>query len=230
MRSDPTSEPRQQCDLARLEERVRPGICAHPDIQADCCADPSELIDRDVRVSASFDPTQLRRGNAARPSDRSLRAPKDVACDAELVADPQAVGVREAAAAVDRAFPGTHREQSGARCSPATYAAENGSFDSGTIETGATDEQTFADPGTYAYLCQIHPDMKGTIDVTATAPAAAALVEPSASAPPTAVEVDAQPAADTASLGGIALAVTLVSIASALFARVLRGTVRTPSA
>jgi hypothetical protein len=49
---------------------------------------------------------------------------------------------------------------------------------------------------------------------------------PSTTAVP-APEIDAAPAADLGSLGGIALAVTLVSIASALFARALRGTVRT---
>ncbi len=118
---------------------------------------------------------------------------------------------------------------------PHTATAEDGSFDSGTLASGATFEHTFSDPGTYAYLCQIHPDMTGTIEVTATGPAPAAVVDPSTSpaataAPPAAVAaVEAEPAADTASLGGIALAVTLVSIASALFARVLRGTVRTSS-
>ena len=106
-----------------------------------------------------------------------------------------------------------------------TVTAEDGSFDSGTLENGATFEQTFADPGTYAYVCQIHPDMTGTIEVTATgpAPAAAAAVGDAAAEP-------ARPAADTATLGGIALAVTLVSIASALFARLLKGTVRKPAA
>lgn len=162
---------------------------------------------------------------------------------------PAPAEVANAVSIIDLAFepatlkvrPGTTVTWTNTGVAPHTVTAEDESFDSGTIETGATYEQTFADPGTYAYLCQIHPDMKGTIEVASTGPAAAAgVVEPSASAPPTAAvveppaptaaEVDAQPAADTASLGGVALAVTLVSIASALFARVLKGTVRNPSA
>lgn len=131
--------------------------------------------------------------------------------------------------------PGTTVTWTNSGVAPHTATAEDGSFDSGTLESGSRFEQTFADPGTYAYICQIHPDMTGTIEVTATGPAPAAVVEPSSTtapvatpAPPTIAQVDAEPAADTASLGGIALAVTLISIASALFARVLRGTVRTP--
>ncbi|HEX7347637.1 MAG TPA: cupredoxin domain-containing protein [Candidatus Limnocylindrales bacterium] len=149
----------------------------------------------------------------------------------------------DAVSIVDLAFepatltvePGTTVTWTNSGVAPHTATAEDGSFDSGTLASGATFEHTFSDPGTYAYLCQIHPDMTGTIEVTATGPAPAAVVDPSTSpaataAPPAAVAaVEAEPAADTASLGGIALAVTLVSIASALFARVLRGTVRTSS-
>ena len=147
--------------------------------------------------------------------------------------------------------PGTTVTWTNTGVAPHTATAKDSSFDSGTLESGATFEQTFTDPGRYDYLCQIHPDMTGTIEVTATGPAPAAVVDPSAStaptataapptatagapttasaASPTAAKVEAAPAADTASLGGIALAVTLVSIASALFARVLRGTVRKPT-
>ena len=119
---------------------------------------------------------------------------------------------------------------------------------------GATFEYTFKRPGTYTYLCNVHPDMTGSISVIETVAAAApvgsagrtletptvnaaAPVTPAPPAKPAAAPgeapvrgpatVDAAPAADIKSLGGIALAVLMVSIASALFARVLRGTVRT---
>jgi plastocyanin len=39
-------------------------------------------------------------------------------------------------------------------------------FDSGAIGQDATFEQTFDTPGTYAYFCQIHPTMRGTITVS----------------------------------------------------------------
>lgn len=47
-----------------------------------------------------------------------------------------------------------------------TATARDGSFDSGVIATGSTFVKTFATPGSYAYLCAIHPDMTGTVNVT----------------------------------------------------------------
>lgn len=123
---------------------------------------------------------------------------------------------------------------------PHTVSATDGSFDSGTLETGGVFEQTFASPGSYAYLCQMHPDMAGTVEVvvaTAVAPPAAppAAEQPpaAASAPPDDAPTDGlqQAAAlDTGPgpLAGIAAAVTLVSVAVALFARLLAGTARRP--
>ena len=56
---------------------------------------------------------------------------------------------------------------------PHTATAKDGSFDSGMLETGGTFEHTFTAPGTFAYLCQVHPDMTGTIEVVAAGPSAA---------------------------------------------------------
>jgi plastocyanin len=39
-------------------------------------------------------------------------------------------------------------------------------FDSGTIKGKATGSLTIAKPGTYEYICEIHPFMKGEITVT----------------------------------------------------------------
>jgi plastocyanin len=39
-------------------------------------------------------------------------------------------------------------------------------FDSGTIKGKATGSLTIAKPGTYAYICEFHPFMKGEITVT----------------------------------------------------------------
>ena len=51
-----------------------------------------------------------------------------------------------------------------------TITADDGSFDSGTINTGDTFSFTFAGPGMYPYYCQIHggpggQGMSGTIVV-----------------------------------------------------------------
>jgi plastocyanin len=47
-----------------------------------------------------------------------------------------------------------------------SIAAEDGSFQSPDIGSGERFSFTFTEPGTYAYLCGIHPTMRGTIIVT----------------------------------------------------------------
>ena len=46
-----------------------------------------------------------------------------------------------------------------------TATAEDGSFDTGDIAEGKRGNATFKAAGTFAYICEIHPDMKGTIEV-----------------------------------------------------------------
>lgn len=48
---------------------------------------------------------------------------------------------------------------------PHTATAEDGSFDTGTIEQGKLQSETFDEAGTYPYFCEIHPDMRGTVEV-----------------------------------------------------------------
>ncbi|HET8863136.1 MAG TPA: cupredoxin family copper-binding protein [Solirubrobacterales bacterium] len=50
---------------------------------------------------------------------------------------------------------------------PHTATAEDGSFDTGTLEEGKLKSETFKEAGTYAYICSIHPDMHGTVEVVA---------------------------------------------------------------
>ncbi|MCV7078772.1 cupredoxin domain-containing protein [Mycobacterium szulgai] len=49
---------------------------------------------------------------------------------------------------------------------PHTVAANDGSFHSPGMGTGASFSQTFATPGTFDYVCSIHPSMHGTVVVT----------------------------------------------------------------
>lgn len=60
---------------------------------------------------------------------------------------------------------------------PHTVTSEDGTFDSGNVNEGATFSFTFTEPGTYRYICLYHPDMVGTIVVAAPA-AATATAEP----------------------------------------------------
>jgi len=49
---------------------------------------------------------------------------------------------------------------------PHTFTAEDGTFDSGSLAAGETFEFTFDTPGEFAYFCNFHPSMTGTITVT----------------------------------------------------------------
>ena len=67
-------------------------------------------------------------------------------------------------------------------------AATDGSWKTPLLDTGASGTVTFANPGTYTYICTPHPWMLGTIVVTAAvsapAPAPTAPVDPPASVAP----------------------------------------------
>jgi plastocyanin len=47
-----------------------------------------------------------------------------------------------------------------------TVTADSGSFDSGILASGRTFSHTFSAAGAFAYHCEIHPDMRGTVTVT----------------------------------------------------------------
>jgi plastocyanin len=48
---------------------------------------------------------------------------------------------------------------------PHTATADDGSFDTGTIERDKLGSETFKEAGTYPYFCEIHPTMHGTVEV-----------------------------------------------------------------
>ena len=48
---------------------------------------------------------------------------------------------------------------------PHTATADDGSFDTGVIEKGKLGSETFKEPGTFTYFCEIHPTMHGTVEV-----------------------------------------------------------------
>jgi len=48
---------------------------------------------------------------------------------------------------------------------PHTATADDGSFDTETLEEGKLKSESFKEPGSYPYFCEIHPDMRGTVEV-----------------------------------------------------------------
>jgi plastocyanin len=59
--------------------------------------------------------------------------------------------------------PGTTLVWQNTGVAPHTVTSRAGLFDSKFIASGATYSHTFTKPGTYPYLCAIHPDMTGTV-------------------------------------------------------------------
>jgi plastocyanin len=46
-----------------------------------------------------------------------------------------------------------------------TASAEDGAFDTGTLDEGKLQAETFEQPGTYSYICEFHPYMEATVEV-----------------------------------------------------------------
>src|SRR5215203_87214 len=92
---------------------------------------------------------------------------------------------------------------------PHTTTADDGTWDSGTLQPGEDFSFTFDQPGTYTYHCSIHPDMTASVKVSgggeATSSASASMSpSASASASPTA-SASASPTATLPGTGGISL-------------------------
>ena len=70
-----------------------------------------------------------------------------------------------------------------------TTTAQNGDWDSGRLASGQQFSLTFDEPGTFSYLCTIHPSMTATVIVTAPEPAS---VAPTPTSEPTPVAVSTE--------------------------------------
>ncbi|MEX0784476.1 MAG: cupredoxin family copper-binding protein [Dehalococcoidia bacterium] len=112
---------------------------------------------------------------------------------------------------------------------PHTVTADGGAFDSGNMTTGQSFAQTFSAAGTFAYHCNVHPTMTGTVVVAAasggatTTPSSGSTPAPGATTAPPAVGTGLAPGSDgngslpLAILGG-GMAVVLGAAASAVLA------------
>jgi plastocyanin len=94
-------------------------------------------------------------GSAPAPSGDATRSEKVEIVD--FAYDPDPVTIEEGGKVI------WQNEDS----APHTATAEDGSFDTGTLEKGKLKSETFKEAGTYPYICSIHPDMTGTVEVVA---------------------------------------------------------------
>ncbi len=92
-------------------------------------------------------------GNAPAPSGEAVRAAKVRIVDFSYEPDPVTIQV------------GGKVIWQNEDSDPHTATADDGSFDTGTIEEGKIKSETFKDAGTYSYFCEIHPSMHGTVEV-----------------------------------------------------------------
>jgi plastocyanin len=174
--------------------------------------------------NAAPDPTPAQPARTPRPTPTTPTptAPPSVAPGQPAAPAPVTVDV----AMVDLAFePPTIEAVAGSTirwtnegAAPHTATAENGSFDSGIVPSGGTFEVTLDSPGTFAYVCQLHPGMAGSIVVAAGAGTAAGA---GGSGP--AVTAPARASFDLTRLG---IVILLVGGAMALFGKIVRSVVR----
>ena len=115
------------------------------------CGGDGDSTSTDERTDAAT--TSEPSGNAAAPSGEAVRAAKVKIVD--FTYDPDPVTVQAGGKVI------WQNEDA----APHTATAEDGSFDTGTIEQGKLKSETFKQAGTYAYICEIHPQMHGTVEV-----------------------------------------------------------------
>jgi len=92
-------------------------------------------------------------GSAPAPSGDAARSEKVEIVD--FAYDPDPVTVEEGGKVI------WQNEDS----APHTATADDGSFDTGILEEGKLKSETFKEAGTYTYICSVHPEMHGTVEV-----------------------------------------------------------------
>ncbi|MCV7131624.1 cupredoxin family copper-binding protein [Mycobacterium hodleri] len=125
-------------------------------------AQPSPTFSSDVSITPGMAGTGSMPGISVAPSQTQVAesappaGPDAVAIDGFAFL-PASLGVR-----VGDTVTWTNRDED-----PHTVVAGDGSFRSQVLGSGGTFSFTFPRPGTFDYVCSIHPFMHGTVVVTA---------------------------------------------------------------
>ncbi|MGC1164553.1 MAG: cupredoxin domain-containing protein [Solirubrobacterales bacterium] len=109
--------------------------------------------DDSTETAAGSDTTSEPSGNAPAPSGEAVRAAKVKIV--EFVYGPDPVTIQAGGKVI------WQNEDT----APHTATADDGSFDTGTLERGKIKSETFKQAGTFPYFCEIHPTMHGTVEV-----------------------------------------------------------------
>jgi plastocyanin len=89
-----------------------------------------------------------------------------------------------------------------------TATASNGSFNTGILKKGQSASHTFTQPGTYAYICTIHPWMHGTIVVEASTTTTTTSTTPATTTTPAATTTTPASASQAGQTSGATLPMT----------------------
>jgi plastocyanin len=101
----------------------------------------------------SEDEAPQRGANAPAPSGDAVRAEKVEIVEFTYQPDPVTIEAGGKVTWINR------------DSAPHTATADDGPFDTGTLEEGKLGSESFKDAGSYPYFCEIHPDMRGTVEV-----------------------------------------------------------------
>jgi plastocyanin len=144
-------------------------------------AEPAPAESAPAAPAAPAEPAPAQPAPAAEPAP-AAPAPAQAAPEPRLLADERdeaAPGARAAQSGsvtiVDFSFsPGTITIDQGDTVTwvndgptPHSATASDGSFDTGVFPAGQSRSHTFAQAGTFAYICTPHPNMRGTVVVRA---------------------------------------------------------------
>lgn len=92
-------------------------------------------------------------GNAPAPSGEAVRSEKVEIVDFSYDPDPVTIEEGGKVTWINR------------DAEPHTATADDGSFDTGVLDEGKLKSESFKDPGEYPYHCEIHPQIRGTVEV-----------------------------------------------------------------
>lgn len=135
----------------RLKALFAPALIVSVFVLVACGGDGSG--DTSTETQTATDTTSEPSGNAPAPSGEAVRAEKVEIVDFAYDPDPVTIQVGGKVIWLNQ------------DSAPHTATAEDGSFDTGTLEEGKLKSETFKQAGTYPYVCEIHPSMHGTVEV-----------------------------------------------------------------
>jgi plastocyanin len=120
---------------------------------AACGDDDSDTTATSDNGGANPPAETQQQSNAPAPSGEAVRSAKVEIVDFEFV--PSTITVQEGGKVT---WINRDSEEH-------TATLDDGSFDSGELAEGELKSESFKQPGTYTYYCELHPEMTGTVEV-----------------------------------------------------------------